>query len=73
MTEEDAAIKAEIAANALKAAQEGKYSPWPGYHFTGPLRPWPYGPKRTVPEHIPRPDYAATGARRDRARPPAAD
>lgn len=31
---------------------------WPGYKFTGPLRPWPQSPKRVVPAHIPRPDYA---------------
>jgi methionyl aminopeptidase len=34
------------------------YNPWPGYAFTGKLRPLPVGPARTVPEHIPRPDYA---------------
>ncbi|VDM26206.1 unnamed protein product [Hydatigera taeniaeformis] len=32
-----------------------------GYHFTGPLRPAKKTPFRTVPEHIPRPDYADTG------------
>ncbi|KAK7870712.1 hypothetical protein R5R35_009865 [Gryllus longicercus] len=34
------------------------YDPWPNYRFTGKLRPFPQGPKRTVPAHIARPDYA---------------
>ncbi|KAH9522909.1 Methionine aminopeptidase 1 [Dermatophagoides farinae] len=35
------------------------YNPWPMFSFTGPLRPmYPLSPKRTVPEHIMRPDYA---------------
>ena len=33
--------------------------PWPGYMFTGSLRPcYPLSPKRHVPPHIVRPDYA---------------
>ncbi|XP_002733932.1 methionine aminopeptidase 1-like [Saccoglossus kowalevskii] len=35
-----------------------RYNPWPGYVFTGKLRPFPTTPKRDVPYHIPRPDYA---------------
>uniref|UniRef100_A0A914VHV8 Methionine aminopeptidase n=1 Tax=Plectus sambesii TaxID=2011161 RepID=A0A914VHV8_9BILA len=35
-----------------------QYDPWPGYSFTGPLRPYPQSAKRSVPTHIPRPDYA---------------
>jgi methionyl aminopeptidase len=31
---------------------------WPGYNFTGKLRPATVTPRRTVPAHIPRPDYA---------------
>ncbi|XP_026193529.1 methionine aminopeptidase 1 [Cyclospora cayetanensis] len=31
------------------------------YKFTGPLRPWPISPRRTVPSCVPLPDYAATG------------
>ena len=38
-----------------------EYTPWPRYKFTGPLRPWPQTPRRTVPPHIQRPDYADTG------------
>jgi len=34
-------------------------NPWPGYKFTGPLRPaYPLSTKRRVPPHIKRPDYA---------------
>ena len=39
-----------------------EYTPWPRYKFTGPLRPWPQTPRRTVPPYIQRPDYADTGA-----------
>ncbi|XP_013164476.1 PREDICTED: methionine aminopeptidase 1 isoform X2 [Papilio xuthus] len=35
-----------------------EYNPWPSFNFTGKLRPFPAGPKRTVPPHIGRPDYA---------------
>ncbi len=35
-----------------------KYNPWPGFKFTGSLRPFPLSAKREVPAHIPRPDYA---------------
>ena len=34
------------------------YNPWPGYVFTGKLRPAEQSEKRIVPDHIPRPDYA---------------
>ena len=34
------------------------YNPWPGYVFTGRLRPAEQSNKRVVPDHIPRPDYA---------------
>lgn len=35
-----------------------EFNPWPSYPFSGKLRPYPPGPKRTVPPHIGRPDYA---------------
>lgn len=35
-----------------------EYNPWPSFNFTGKLRPFPSGPRRTVPPHIGRPDYA---------------
>jgi methionyl aminopeptidase len=32
------------------------------YQWTGPMRPhYPLSPKRVVPDHIPRPDYADNG------------
>ncbi|CAF0981087.1 unnamed protein product [Didymodactylos carnosus] len=34
------------------------YNPWPGFHFTGKLRPYPQSPFRSVPSTIGRPDYA---------------
>eukprot|EP00051_Salpingoeca_urceolata_P006996 m.92634 g.92634 ORF g.92634 m.92634 type:complete len:374 (+) comp15071_c0_seq6:123-1244(+) len=37
---------------------------WPGYRFTGPLRPYPQSPTRKVPEHIVRPDYHLDGVPR---------
>uniref|UniRef100_L7M8Z5 Methionine aminopeptidase n=1 Tax=Rhipicephalus pulchellus TaxID=72859 RepID=L7M8Z5_RHIPC len=41
-----------------KAAASAAYNPWPSFSFTGKLRPYPLSPKREVPEHIMRPDYA---------------
>ena len=38
------------------------YNPFPKFDFTGSLRPvYPLSPKRTVPPHIQRPDYAEDG------------
>lgn len=34
------------------------FNPWPSYTFTGKLRPAELSAKRTIPDHIPRPDYA---------------
>ena len=40
----------------------GTHNPFPTFPFTGDLRPvYPLSPKRKVPEHIPRPDYAKDG------------
>jgi len=36
----------------------GLFNPWPGYNFTGRLRPAAQSNTRIVPDHIPRPDYA---------------
>ncbi|CAI5505611.1 unnamed protein product [Closterium sp. Naga37s-1] len=33
----------------------------PPFDWTGPLRPFPVAPRRPVPAHIPRPDWADTG------------
>ncbi|XP_069125180.1 methionine aminopeptidase 1-like [Argopecten irradians] len=35
-----------------------QYNPWPGFKFTGQVRAAKVTPRRTVPDHIPRPDYA---------------
>ncbi|KAK7041571.1 Methionine aminopeptidase 1 [Paramarasmius palmivorus] len=41
---------------------EGTYNPFPDFAFTGSVRPvYPLAPKRHVPEHIKRPDYAEGG------------
>ncbi|KAG6334582.1 hypothetical protein ID866_4505, partial [Astraeus odoratus] len=38
---------------------DGTYNPFPNYSFSGTMRPvYPLSPKREVPAHIPRPDYA---------------
>lgn len=47
-----------------KLHHPGAYNPFPGFNYTGPLRPWPYGPKRSIPPEIPSPDYAETGCPR---------
>eukprot|EP00743_Colponemidia_sp_Colp-15_P001878 GILK01002047.1.p1 GENE.GILK01002047.1~~GILK01002047.1.p1 ORF type:complete len:376 (-),score=51.72 GILK01002047.1:173-1300(-) len=39
-----------------------------GYRFTGPLRPHALGPRRVVPESVPKPDYAADGISRSELR-----
>lgn len=35
-----------------------EYNPWPSYRYTGKLHPYKKEPRREVPEHIKRPDYA---------------
>ncbi|XP_011408403.1 PREDICTED: methionine aminopeptidase 1-like [Amphimedon queenslandica] len=40
------------------------YNPWPSFKFTGPLRPAPVTPTRSVPSHISRPDYSEDGVPR---------
>ncbi|KAK9245401.1 peptidase M24, structural domain-containing protein [Lipomyces tetrasporus] len=38
------------------------YDPFPTFSYTGPLRPvYPLSPMRTLPDSIPRPDYAKDG------------
>uniref|UniRef100_A0A182JYB7 Methionine aminopeptidase n=1 Tax=Anopheles christyi TaxID=43041 RepID=A0A182JYB7_9DIPT len=41
-----------------KGKETNAYNPWPYYTFTGKLRPFEQTPRRPVPPHIPRPDYA---------------
>ena len=46
----------------LAKQQEGRTpEKFLGYSFSGPLRPGEVTPMRTVPSHIPRPDYADNG------------
>ena len=45
--------------NPQQNSKPGKgFNPWPGYMFTGRLRPAEQSAKRAVPDHIKRPDYA---------------
>ncbi len=39
---------------------EQTFNPWPGFKFTGLLRPAPHTPRHTVPDGIEKPDYAET-------------
>jgi Methionine aminopeptidase len=42
--------------------ETGYFNPWPNFKYTGTLRPvYPLSPRRPVPDHIPRPDYAEDG------------
>ncbi|KZT33026.1 methionine aminopeptidase [Sistotremastrum suecicum HHB10207 ss-3] len=48
---------------ASNQGDSGSYNPFPNYPYTGTLRPvYPLSPKRLVPAHIPRPDYADSPA-----------
>ncbi|XP_032685031.1 methionine aminopeptidase 1 [Odontomachus brunneus] len=38
------------------------FNPWPGYNYTGKLRPYEKEERREVPERINRPDYASHSA-----------
>ena len=41
---------------------EGEFDPWPDFRYTGTLRAvYPLSPKRAVPKHINKPDYAKDG------------
>nr|XP_022903804.1 methionine aminopeptidase 1 isoform X1 [Onthophagus taurus] len=51
-------IHALAKGEAVDGKKENGYNPWPHYNFTGELRPFPQTPIRTVPDRIPRPDYA---------------
>ncbi|KAL4239997.1 Methionine aminopeptidase 1 [Mactra antiquata] len=52
--------KAKNEAKILEQMLEDKQkSLWAGFRFTGLLRPGVVPPMRTVPDHIPRPDYAS--------------
>ncbi|KAJ3998188.1 peptidase M24, structural domain-containing protein [Lentinula boryana] len=56
----------ELAKSPSSSTNVGKssdsYNPFPDFSFAGTIRPlYPLSPRRTVPDHIPRPDYATTG------------
>ena len=41
---------------------DGTFNPFGGFKFAGTVRPkYPLSPKRAVPDHIERPDYADDG------------
>ena len=54
--------KAKSSSTSASAVTNGlsssSYNPWPGYSFTGKLRPFPQSDKRVVKPSIARPDYA---------------
>jgi len=49
--------KSDVASQSSKKGS-GLFNPWPGYKFTGRLRPAAQSDKREVPGNIRRPDYA---------------
>lgn len=48
----------ENSENDKKSKSVENHNPWPHYHFSGKLRPYPQTKKRTVLDHIARPEYA---------------
>ncbi|KAG6890721.1 hypothetical protein C0995_005094 [Termitomyces sp. Mi166 len=51
-----------LRASNARHATNGTYNPFPNYAFTGSILPvYPLSKTRVVPDHIPRPDYAADG------------
>eukprot|EP00112_Aurelia_sp_Birch-Aquarium-sp1_P018302 Seg435.12 transcript_id=Seg435.12/GoldUCD/mRNA.D3Y31 product="Methionine aminopeptidase 1" protein_id=Seg435.12/GoldUCD/D3Y31 len=52
--------KNDSISNGVQKTEESSenYNPYPGYMYTGKLKPFPLSEKRTVPLHIGRPDYA---------------
>ncbi|KZV97684.1 methionine aminopeptidase [Exidia glandulosa HHB12029] len=54
---------------AAPKTTDGVFNPFPTFRFSGELRPhYPLSPKRVVPDHIPRPDYADDGVPKSEAR-----
>ncbi|CAH3123419.1 unnamed protein product [Porites lobata] len=60
-TEHKRVHKIVKAAAKIEDSKPAVYNPWPGFKFSGKLRPWPQSPRREVPDHIAKPDYAETG------------
>lgn len=49
----------KVVHDIVQPPKDGTYNPFPKYPFSGTLRPvYPLSPRREVPAHIPRPDYA---------------
>lgn len=44
-----------------KEATDAEKDIFPGFKYTGTVRAWPYGPRRTVPASVKKPDYADNG------------
>lgn len=47
-----------VEGESLDGKKDASYDPWPHYRYTGKLKPFEQTPKRAVPAHIGRPDYA---------------
>lgn len=54
---------------AAPKTADAVFNPFPNFRYSGDLRPhYPLSPKRVVPEHITRPDYADDGVPKSEAR-----
>ncbi|KAI8816675.1 peptidase M24, structural domain-containing protein [Fimicolochytrium jonesii] len=52
----------QTAAAAVSNGTVNVFNPWPSFRYTGKMRPvYPLSPTRSVPDNIPKPDYAADG------------
>ncbi|KAJ3023798.1 Methionine aminopeptidase 1 [Thoreauomyces humboldtii] len=52
----------KTAAASVASGDMKPFNPWPSYKYSGSMRPvYPLSPRRVVPDHIARPDYAVTG------------
>ncbi|KAI0281364.1 methionine aminopeptidase [Russula aff. rugulosa BPL654] len=58
----DIATPRQTSSDGGSVVNNGIFNPFPNFSFSGLLRPvYPLSPKRVVPDHIPRPDYAEDG------------
>ncbi|KAL1694264.1 peptidase M24, structural domain-containing protein [Schizophyllum commune] len=56
---------------SFNEGEEGTYNPWPDLPYTGTLRAvYPLSPRRAVPAHIGKPDYAVDGIPRSEIKEP---
>ena len=50
------------ASTKIDRVSEGTFNPWPEFGYSGTLRAvYPLSPRRAVPDHIGKPDYAKDG------------